>query len=226
MRSARAGGTGTTASPSCSRPAYRSAFALASEHACTTVAAPSISTGIYGFPIELAAPIAIGHRGVSAGGGRDQRCARSPSRSSPMRTSRYSRGPCDAALDGGVGGMAIEWAAPCPNARGGSPPSSSHFASIVLAHYAQVWTVVPASLAPTSDFAGTYVASTLIRSGEPAEIYDTAAERQALVASGAPVEPRQHPLREPAGRRGGDAAADAPERRARRGAPGRCSSSL
>ncbi len=40
--------------------AYRSAFALASEHSCTTVAAPSISTGIYGFPIELAAPIATG----------------------------------------------------------------------------------------------------------------------------------------------------------------------
>jgi O-acetyl-ADP-ribose deacetylase (regulator of RNase III) len=40
--------------------AYRSAFALASEHACATVAAPSISTGIYGFPIELAAPIALG----------------------------------------------------------------------------------------------------------------------------------------------------------------------
>jgi O-acetyl-ADP-ribose deacetylase (regulator of RNase III) len=39
--------------------AYRSAFALASEHSCATVAAPSISTGIYGFPIELAAPIAI-----------------------------------------------------------------------------------------------------------------------------------------------------------------------
>jgi O-acetyl-ADP-ribose deacetylase len=39
--------------------AYESAFALASQHACVTVAAPSISTGIYGFPIELAAPIAI-----------------------------------------------------------------------------------------------------------------------------------------------------------------------
>ena len=38
--------------------AYRMAFALASDHSCTTVAAPSISTGIYGFPIELAAPIA------------------------------------------------------------------------------------------------------------------------------------------------------------------------
>ena len=40
--------------------AYRSAFALASEHSCSTVAAPSISTGIYGFPIEVAAQIAIG----------------------------------------------------------------------------------------------------------------------------------------------------------------------
>jgi O-acetyl-ADP-ribose deacetylase len=39
--------------------AYRSAFALASAHTCATVAAPAISTGIYGFPIELAAPIAI-----------------------------------------------------------------------------------------------------------------------------------------------------------------------
>jgi O-acetyl-ADP-ribose deacetylase (regulator of RNase III) len=40
--------------------AYRSGFTLASEHSCTTLAAPSISTGIYGFPIDLAAPIAMG----------------------------------------------------------------------------------------------------------------------------------------------------------------------
>ena len=40
--------------------AYRSAFALAASHACATVAAPAISTGIYGFPVELAAPIAVG----------------------------------------------------------------------------------------------------------------------------------------------------------------------
>ena len=39
--------------------AYSRAFELASEHSCATVAAPAISTGIYGFPIELAAPIAI-----------------------------------------------------------------------------------------------------------------------------------------------------------------------
>ena len=45
-------------------------------------------------------------------------------------------------------------------------------ASIVLAHYAQVWTVVPSSLAPTSDFAGTYVAATLVRTGHAAQMYD------------------------------------------------------
>lgn len=39
--------------------AYRTAFTLAAEHACVTVAAPSISAGIYAFPIERAAPIAI-----------------------------------------------------------------------------------------------------------------------------------------------------------------------
>jgi O-acetyl-ADP-ribose deacetylase (regulator of RNase III) len=39
--------------------AYRSAFLLASEHGCATVAAPAISTGIYGFPVARAAPIAI-----------------------------------------------------------------------------------------------------------------------------------------------------------------------
>lgn len=41
------------------RSAYRTAFALAAEHGCATVAAPSISTGIYGFPIQHAAPIAL-----------------------------------------------------------------------------------------------------------------------------------------------------------------------
>jgi hypothetical protein len=60
-------------------------------------------------------------------------------------------------------------------------------ASIVLAHYAQVWAVVPSSLAPTSDFAGTYVAATLIRTGQPEQIYDPAAQQATLVASGAPA---------------------------------------
>jgi O-acetyl-ADP-ribose deacetylase (regulator of RNase III) len=41
------------------RSAYRRAFALAAEHGCATVVSPSISTGIYGFPIQAAAPIAV-----------------------------------------------------------------------------------------------------------------------------------------------------------------------
>ncbi len=60
-------------------------------------------------------------------------------------------------------------------------------ASIVLAHYVQVWAVVPGSLAPTSDFAGTYVAATLIGSGHAAQIYDPATERLVLIQSGAPA---------------------------------------
>ncbi|MGA8523181.1 MAG: hypothetical protein WB807_09015, partial [Candidatus Dormiibacterota bacterium] len=60
-------------------------------------------------------------------------------------------------------------------------------ASIVLAHYAQVWTVVPGSLAATSDFAGTYVASTLLGSGHAEQIYDPVSERRTLVRAGAPA---------------------------------------
>jgi O-acetyl-ADP-ribose deacetylase (regulator of RNase III) len=39
--------------------AYRTAFALAAGAGCATVGAPAISTGIYGFPIDRAAPIAL-----------------------------------------------------------------------------------------------------------------------------------------------------------------------
>jgi O-acetyl-ADP-ribose deacetylase (regulator of RNase III) len=38
---------------------YASALRLASEHAIATIAFPAISTGAYGFPVELAAKIAI-----------------------------------------------------------------------------------------------------------------------------------------------------------------------
>ncbi len=41
------------------RSAYGSAFALAAENGAATVVCPSISTGIYGFPIAIAAPIAV-----------------------------------------------------------------------------------------------------------------------------------------------------------------------
>jgi hypothetical protein len=70
-------------------------------------------------------------------------------------------------------------------------------ASIVLAHYVQVWAVVPNSLAPTSDYAGTYVASTLIRSGHAAQIYDAATEREALVQTGAPTSHDDIPFENP-----------------------------
>ena len=50
---------GTSGEPEQLRSAYRSAFQLAGEHDCETVASPSISTGIYGFPVEQAAPIAL-----------------------------------------------------------------------------------------------------------------------------------------------------------------------
>ncbi len=39
--------------------AYRSSLALASQHGIKSVAFPSISTGAYGYPIELAGPIAL-----------------------------------------------------------------------------------------------------------------------------------------------------------------------
>ena len=38
---------------------HRRSLELAAELGCRTVAFPSISTGIYGYPVELAAPIAI-----------------------------------------------------------------------------------------------------------------------------------------------------------------------
>ena len=39
---------------------YRSCLELAEANGCRTVAFPSISTGVYHFPLDLAAPIAVG----------------------------------------------------------------------------------------------------------------------------------------------------------------------
>src|SRR5512145_635531 len=44
---------------------YRNSLALAREHGIETIAFPAISTGVYGFPMERAARIAIGE--VAAG---------------------------------------------------------------------------------------------------------------------------------------------------------------
>jgi O-acetyl-ADP-ribose deacetylase (regulator of RNase III) len=38
---------------------YRRAIELAAERGCVSVAFPAISTGAYGYPVELAAPVAI-----------------------------------------------------------------------------------------------------------------------------------------------------------------------
>lgn len=50
---------GAHGEPELLRGAYESALRLAAEVGAATVALPSISTGIYGFPVERAAPIAL-----------------------------------------------------------------------------------------------------------------------------------------------------------------------
>lgn len=40
--------------------AYRAALELASQHDCASVAAPALSCGVYGYPIDLASRIALG----------------------------------------------------------------------------------------------------------------------------------------------------------------------
>jgi O-acetyl-ADP-ribose deacetylase (regulator of RNase III) len=39
---------------------YSRSLALAAELGCTSVAFPAISTGVFGYPVELAAPVALG----------------------------------------------------------------------------------------------------------------------------------------------------------------------
>jgi O-acetyl-ADP-ribose deacetylase (regulator of RNase III) len=39
--------------------AYRTSLELCSRHGITTIAFPSISTGVYGYPVDQAAPIAL-----------------------------------------------------------------------------------------------------------------------------------------------------------------------
>lgn len=60
-------------------------------------------------------------------------------------------------------------------------------AVVVLAHYAQVWAVVPAAAARTGDYAGTYAASTLWRTGHGGAMYDVAAQEAVSRAAGAPA---------------------------------------
>jgi O-acetyl-ADP-ribose deacetylase (regulator of RNase III) len=48
--------------------AYRSAVRLAAEHGLRSIAFPAISTGIYGYPLELATPIAANTVRAAAAG--------------------------------------------------------------------------------------------------------------------------------------------------------------
>jgi O-acetyl-ADP-ribose deacetylase (regulator of RNase III) len=50
---------GTAGEPELLCSAYRTCLDLAAKHDCRSIAFPSISTGIYGFPIRQAAPLAI-----------------------------------------------------------------------------------------------------------------------------------------------------------------------
>jgi O-acetyl-ADP-ribose deacetylase len=50
---------GTKGEPETLAACHRNALALARELGCRTIAFPAISCGIYGFPPELAAPIAV-----------------------------------------------------------------------------------------------------------------------------------------------------------------------
>ena len=60
-------------------------------------------------------------------------------------------------------------------------------AAAVLAHYVHVWSATPPAQARTSDFAGTYAAATLWRTGRPAALYDVSAQEGVSRAAGAPA---------------------------------------
>jgi len=51
--------TGMTGVADLLASAYRSSFALARDYQLASIALPSISTGLYGYPIEQAAPVAL-----------------------------------------------------------------------------------------------------------------------------------------------------------------------
>lgn len=50
---------GDAGEPDLLASAYRRSLAVAAELGCRTIAFPALSTGIYGYPAELAAPVAV-----------------------------------------------------------------------------------------------------------------------------------------------------------------------
>ena len=59
---------GTHGEPDLLASCYRRAIEIAAAHGLASIAFPSISTGIYGFPIDRAAPIAVATVRTQAGG--------------------------------------------------------------------------------------------------------------------------------------------------------------
>lgn len=51
---------GNRGEPALLASAYRNSLALAARYGARTIAFPSLSTGIYGYPVALAAPLALG----------------------------------------------------------------------------------------------------------------------------------------------------------------------
>jgi O-acetyl-ADP-ribose deacetylase (regulator of RNase III) len=51
---------GTAGEPELLAGAYRRCLELAREHGCASIAFPAISTGIYGYPVDLAAEVSLG----------------------------------------------------------------------------------------------------------------------------------------------------------------------
>jgi O-acetyl-ADP-ribose deacetylase (regulator of RNase III) len=51
---------GEAGEPELLASAYRRSLEVAAELGCRTIALPALSTGIYGYPAELAAPVAVG----------------------------------------------------------------------------------------------------------------------------------------------------------------------
>ncbi|MBE0417619.1 MAG: macro domain-containing protein [Coriobacteriia bacterium] len=64
---------GTTGEATALASAYRNSIELADTHELTSVAFPSISTGVFGYPVELAAPVAIGAAAEALEGARHVR---------------------------------------------------------------------------------------------------------------------------------------------------------
>lgn len=59
----------------------------------------------------------------------------------------------------------------------------------LIAQYVRHWTAVPATVARTSDFAGSYVAATLWRDGHGSAVYDDSAERAVARGTGDGAQP-------------------------------------